>query len=304
MKDWIKTYLGGICMGAADIVPGVSGGTIAFILGFYERLITALSGVNKDSILMLIRGDIKGLWKHFDLGFLLVLGAGIFSSIIFLSSIILYVLNEYALYLWSFFFGLILASSLVLIKSLNKIQLNESIFIGIGMIFGYLLSTLSAIEIDNISHLVFFSGMISICAMLLPGISGSFILLMLGMYEVILNAIKDLNFNVLSLFCLGAFLGLIFFSKLLKYMILSFKDGTISLLIGIMIGSLVKIWPWKGGKVLELTHDEYMPSADILLFPWNVNDYHFLGDVLYPLLCMVSGFLLVSYSGYIFLHKK
>ncbi len=199
MIDWIKTYLGGVCMGAADIVPGVSGGTIAFILGFYERLITALSGVNKDSLSMLIRGDIKGLWKHFDLGFLLLLGAGILSSIIFLSGIILYILDEYTVYLWSFFFGLILSSSLVLLKSLDNIQLNELVFIGIGIVFGYLLSVLPVLEMSDISIMIFFIWLnIHICHVASGHFQEVLFCLMLGMYEVVLNAIRDFNLNVLS----------------------------------------------------------------------------------------------------------
>lgn len=304
MMKWAKIYLGGLFMGAADIVPGVSGGTIAFILGFYERLINALSGVNKESISMLFRGDIKGLWKHFDLSFLLLLGAGILSSILLLSSVISYLLDEYALYLWGFFFGLIVASSYVLIKELDEIKLNQVLFIFIGIFFGYLLSIIPPSQGSDITFFVFLAGMISILAMLLPGVSGSFVLLMLGMYEIIINAINNFQFSILILFGSGAVLGLLLFSKVLKYILLHFRQKTISLLIGIIIGSLVKIWPWKEVVEWSVINGKHVPIKEVLIFPWYINNYHFMLDIFYPLLCLFLGFLFIFCFNYISLQKK
>lgn len=297
---WLKIFFGGMCMGAADIVPGVSGGTIAFILGFYERLIKALSSLNKESLLMLLRGNIRGLWHHFDASFLFTLGAGVLFSILFLSHLILYLLEQYETYLLSFFFGLILASAQLLIKKLDNIQLNEILFFVFGVILGCLISLFPVIKTEDITFMVFLSGVISIFAMLLPGVSGSFILLMLGMYEVILNAVKDLNFYLLSIFSIGALVGLFSFSKLLNYMILNFKSQTFSVLVGVMLGSLIRIWPWQKSGSLVIESEENIGGNNTLILPWNVDGYHFLTDFIYPILCLILGFLFICY----FANKK
>lgn len=301
MNKWVKIYFSGIFMGAADIVPGVSGGTIAFILGVYERLISALSGVNKESIQLLFKGDIKGLWKHFDASFLLVLGIGILTSLVALSGAISYALEFYPRYLASFFLGLILASAALLSKDLPKLQTKHLMMILFGCCFGVLVSLLSPTNINVTPLMIILSGMIAICAMLLPGISGSFILLMLGMYGPVLLAIKNLELNVLALFASGALLGLLTFSKLLKYLMTYFREITISFLIGVMLGSLLKIWPWKNiGQWTNIDGKE-VPENVMYVMPWNINDYQMSSDLVYPLCFVLLGIFIIKVINNIFL---
>lgn len=301
MNKWVKIYFSGIFMGAADIVPGVSGGTIAFILGVYERLISALSGVNKKSIQLLFKGDIKGLWKHFDASFLLVLGIGILTSLVALSGAISYALEFYPRYLASFFLGLILASAALLSKDLPKLQTKHLMMILFGCCFGVLVSLLSPTNINVTPLMIILSGMIAICAMLLPGISGSFILLMLGMYGPVLLAIKNLELNVLALFASGALLGLLTFSKLLKYLMTYFREITISFLIGVMLGSLLKIWPWKNiGQWTNIDGKE-VPENVMYVMPWNINDYQMSSDLVYPLCFVLLGIFIIKVINNIFL---
>jgi len=301
MNKWVKIYFSGIFMGAADIVPGVSGGTIAFILGVYERLISALSGVNKESIQLLFKGDIKGLWKHFDASFLLVLGVGILTSLIALSGAISFALEFYPRYLASFFLGLILASAALLSKDLPKLQIKHLIMILLGCCFGLLVSLLSPTNINVTPLMIILSGMIAICAMLLPGISGSFILLMLGMYGPVLLAIKNLELSILALFASGALLGLLTFSKLLKYLMTYFREITISFLIGVMLGSLLKIWPWKNIGQWTNIDGKDVPENVMYVMPWNINDYQMSSDLVYPLCFVLLGIFIIKAINNIFL---
>ncbi|TBR43469.1 DUF368 domain-containing protein [Marinomonas agarivorans] len=304
MIKWLKIYFGGVFMGAADIVPGVSGGTIAFILGFYERLINALSGVNKKSFSLLLRGDIKGLWRHFDLAFLLTLALGIFTSVLLLASIISYLLTEYALYLWGFFFGLLLASSYLLFKELDNINFTTVTFLCGGILLGYLISQLTPTGGSGAYYMVFLAGMIAIMAMLLPGISGSFILLMLGMYDVILLAINQFQFVTLAVFCVGALFGLLLFSKVLKYILQHFHQVTMAFLVGIIIGSLVKVWPWRQASEWYTLNDKLVPLQEHLVWPWDLANYQLLPDIIYPLFCLFFGFVLILFFSYILIQKK
>ncbi|MGB0941662.1 MAG: DUF368 domain-containing protein [Marinomonas sp.] len=301
MNKWVKIYFSGIFMGAADIVPGVSGGTIAFILGVYERLISALSGVNKESIQLLFRGDFKGLWKHFDASFLLVLGVGILTSLIALSGAISFALEFYPRYLASFFLGLILASAALLSKDLPKLQIKHLIMILLGCCFGLLVSLLSPTNINVTPLMIILSGMIAICAMLLPGISGSFILLMFGMYGPVLLAIKNLELSVLALFASGALLGLLTFSKLLKYLMTYFREITISFLIGVMLGSLLKIWPWKNIGQWTNIDGKDVPEKVMYVMPWNINDYQMSSDLVFPLCFVLLGIFIIKAINNIFL---
>lgn len=304
MNNWIRIYLSGVFMGAADIVPGVSGGTIAFILGVYERLISALSGVNKTSITLLLKADIKGLWRHFDGAFLAVLGLGILSSLALLSGLITHALEFYPRYLSSFFLGLILASAALLAKDLSHWKRHYVLMMLAGAVFGAFVALLSPTNIEATPVMVVFSGMIAICAMLLPGISGSFILLMLGMYGPVLLAVKSLQLDILSLFALGAVLGLLTFSKLLKYLMTHFKDVTIAFLIGVMLGSLLKIWPWKVvGQWVEID-GKTVPENSEFVWPWMINDYQMSSDLAYPLCFILLGILLIYVINNIFLRNN
>ncbi|MGO3739675.1 MAG: DUF368 domain-containing protein [Marinomonas foliarum] len=303
MPKWLKVYLSGVLMGAADVVPGVSGGTIAFILGVYERLINALSGVNKDSLCMLFKGNVKALWQHFDGAFLLSLGAGIVTSIFLLAGLITHLLLEYPSYLWSFFFGLILASAYFLISQIEGFTHRHFAGLIVGIAIGTSLSLLVPTQLNTSLIMVFFSGMIAICAMILPGISGSFLLLMMGMYGFILSAVKSVDLAVIATFAAGALIGLLSFSKILRYLLNHVRSMTLSVLTGVMLGALVKVWPWKVTDEWALIGDKKYPIQEHLILPWNGINFYWPMDFLLPVVFVFMGFLSVVLISYIFLRK-
>lgn len=304
MPKWLRVYLSGVLMGAADVVPGVSGGTIAFILGVYDRLINALSGVNKASLVMLSKGDFKGLWKHFDGTFLLSLGAGIVTSIFLLAGLITHLLAVYPSYLWSFFFGLILASAYFLINQITGFSWRHFAGLVVGVVVGASLSLLVPTQVSTSYVMVFFSGMIAICAMILPGISGSFLLLMLGMYGFILSAIKSFDAAVILVFAAGALIGLLTFSKILHYLLNHVRSMTLSFLTGVMLGALVKVWPWKVTDTWSVIGDKKLPLEEHLVLPWNLLNFHWPTDFLLPLVFVCIGFMSVILISYIILRNS
>ena len=304
MPNWLKIYLSGVFMGMADVVPGVSGGTMAFILGVYDRLINALSGVNKASVKMLLKGNIKGLWRHFDLTFLLLLGMGILTSIALFARVISYWLINYPTFVWSFFFGLILASSVLLIRQIESIRLAEANALLLGVCLGVGVSLLVPAQLQISYYMIFLAGMIAICAMILPGISGSFMLLMMGMYGFILTAIKGMQFDVIFVFAMGALLGIMSFSKLLKWLLMHYQSLTFALLTGVMLGALVKVWPWKVTQEWVLIGEKKYPSVESLVLPWHYEGYQIGTDLLLPIGCMLLGLLSIFLISYIFLPKS
>jgi putative membrane protein len=304
MPKWLKVYLSGVLMGAADVVPGVSGGTIAFILGVYDRLIGALSGVNKDSLGMLVKGDVKALWRHFDGAFLLSLGAGIITSIILIAGVITHLLVVYPIYLWSFFFGLILASAYFLINQIVGFSWRHFGGLMVGVVLGASLSLLVPTQLNTSLVMVFFSGMIAICAMILPGISGSFLLLIMGMYGFILSAIKSFDIAVILVFSAGALIGLLSFSKVLHYLLGHARSMTLSFLTGTMLGALVKVWPWKITDTWSVIGDKKLPLEEHLILPWDLPNFYWLTDFLLPSVFIFIGFLSVVLISYIFLRNS
>ena len=304
MPKGLKIYLSGLLMGAADVVPGVSGGTIAFILGVYDRLISALSRVNKDSVKMLLKADFKALWLYFDGTFLLLLGSGILTSIFILAGFVTYLLEVYPSYLWSFFFGLILASAKLLINQIQGFNWRHFLIIVLGAGVGMSLSLLVPTQFNTSLSMVFFSGMVAICAMILPGISGSFLLLMMGMYGFILSAIKSFDLLVISIFSAGALIGLLSFSKILNYLLNRARFMTLAALTGVMLGALVKVWPWKVVTKWMLLSDKKIPLEESLVLPWGVPNFHFLTSFAYPVLFILVGFLSVILISYIFLRNS
>lgn len=303
MPNWLKVYLGGVMMGAADVVPGVSGGTIAFILGLYDRLINALSGVNKDSIKLLLKGDFKGLWGHFDGRFLLPLGLGILTSIFAIAGLITHLLATYPEYLWSFFFGLILASAYFLISQIHAFSSRHFACLVVGIAVGAAISLIVPTQLSTSYPIVFVSGMIAICAMILPGISGSFLLLMMGMYGFILGAVKSFDLLIIAIFACGALIGLLSFSKVLNYLLKHAKQVTLSALTGIMLGALVKVWPWKVTDSWVIIGDKKLPVEEHLILPWQLMSYQISTDLLLPLVFILLGFFSVFLISYVSLRK-
>ena len=268
MSYFSLLFLKGLVMGACDVIPGVSGGTIAFITGIYETLLSSISAFRPNLLMDLKRLDFPTIWKKINGNFLLTLGSGIAISILSLAKIISYLLEHYAPLLWAFFFGLVLASSAIMFKEVKRLKAKSFVLICLGTFFGYYVSVLSPIDGNNHPFFIFISGFIAICAMILPGISGSFILLILGQYSFIIHSLISFDFFVITVFSSGCVCGLLSLSHLLKWMFKHYKDEAISLLIGIMLGSVNKLWPWKETLLFKINrHQEKVPVLQKNILP-------------------------------------
>jgi len=256
-------------MGAADVVPGVSGGTIAFITGIYEELVNSIKSINPSAVRLLVTGRWASFWKHVNGNFLLSVFAGIAVSVITLAHVLEYLLEQHPVLIWSFFFGLILASSWIVARKVGKWDYPKVVALagGIGAAF-YITSVTPATTTDAV-WFVFMAGALASCAMILPGISGSFILLLLGKYLFALRAVNERIILDLLILGSGAVIGLILFSNLLSWLLRKYHDVTVAVLVGFMIGSLNKIWPWKetletivvDGEVRPLLEKNVVPSV-------------------------------------------
>jgi putative membrane protein len=243
---YLVITLKGMAMGAADVVPGVSGGTIAFISGIYEELLTSISSIKFSSIKLLKDKGFKVFWETINGNFLAALLVGIFISILSLAKLISWLLENEPILVWSFFFGLVLASILFIGKQITKWSILAVLFFLVGASIAYYITTLQPLISENSSPLfLFLAGALAICAMILPGISGSFILVLLGAYKPVLDAIHDRDFKLLAILGSGAVIGLLSFSKVLKWLFNHYKNLTLAVLTGFILGSLNKIWPWK-----------------------------------------------------------
>lgn len=249
LKANLLTYLKGMAMGAADVVPGVSGGTIALIAGIYEKLLDSISAIDVEAFRLLISGQIKALWSKVNGSFLLALILGIFTSILTLANLIIYLLQTYPIPVWSFFCGLILISALLILRDVKRWSVLAIIALPVGVGIAYWISGLPPGTSGNNLLIIFGSGMIAICAMILPGISGSFLLLVMGKYEYILNALLERDILTLSVFILGCIIGILASSRAISWLLKHHHAITIALLSGFMLGSINKLWPWK--KVLS-----------------------------------------------------
>jgi putative membrane protein len=238
-------YLKGIAMGSADVIPGVSGGTIAFITGIYTELLDSIKAVNLQALIVLFKQGPKAAWQAVNGTFLVTLLAGILTAILTLAKVIHYLLDQHAVLLWSFFFGLILAASLHMAKQIKQWQPATVAALLIGALIAGFISIASPSSIEASYLNIFIAGSIAICAMILPGISGSFILLLMGLYAPVLAAVKGLQLDIMAIFALGAVLGLMLFSRLLSWLLHHYQDLMFSLLTGFMLGALLKVWPWK-----------------------------------------------------------
>ena len=245
LKDYGLLLLKGMGMGAADVVPGVSGGTIAFIVGIYEELIDSIKSINGASLKLLFTGKIAAFWKAINANFLLAIVAGIGISIFSLAKLITWLLVTHPILVWAFFFGLVLASTWFVSKDIKQWNWKSILSFIIGAIIAYYITVATPAETTTTLFFIFLCGAIAICAMILPGISGSFILVLLGKYFYIMEAVKTLNIPVMLVFICGAAIGITSFSRVLSYALRRFHDTTIAVLAGFMLGSLNKVWPWK-----------------------------------------------------------
>ncbi len=245
IKDYFMLFLKGVGMGASDVVPGVSGGTIAFITGIYEELIDSIKEFDFKAFRLLFTFKLNDFLKKVNAWFLLALLSGILLSIFSLAHLLEYLLINYPSHLWAFFFGLVVASAIMVLADIKNWSIGIIIAILIGAALAFWITSVTPAQTTTALWFVFLSGSIAICAMILPGISGSFILLLLGKYQFILNAVSELKIIVLLVFSAGAATGIILFSNFLSWLLRKYRNLTIGVLSGFMIGSLNKIWPWK-----------------------------------------------------------
>lgn len=295
MKKYIQLALKGMAMGAADVVPGVSGGTIAFISGIYEELINSLKSINLDSIKLLLKGDFKAFWNAINGNFLITLLTGILISIFSLAKLIHYLLDTQPILVWSFFFGLILASIVFVGQKIKSYNLTTILFFLIGGAIAFYVTIAAPTTTPDGLIFVFISGVIAICAMVLPGISGSFILLLMGKYHYILGSVKSLNLPVLIVFALGCGIGIISFARVVSFLFNKYHDATVALLTGFMLGSMNKVWPWK--EVLQFTTDsdgKQSPLFEKSILPTTYEQiYNTNPMIIQAIIAAVVGFVLI-----------
>jgi putative membrane protein len=294
---YIVVYLKGIAMGAADVVPGVSGGTIAFISGIYEELLSSISSINFNTLKLLKKEGIRAAWKAINGNFLAALLLGIFTSIVSLAKIISWLLENKPILVWSFFFGLVLASILYIAKQITKWNILMFVLLIVGALVAYYITTLQPLISENSSlGFMFLAGALAICAMILPGISGSFILVLLGAYKPVLEAIHTKDFQLIAVLGAGAVIGLLSFSRVLKWMFAHYKNATLAILTGFILGSLNKIWPWKETLTWRLnSHGENVPFNEQSVSPFSFN-----GD---PQLTMAIILAIAGFAMIILLEK-
>lgn len=244
MKNPFLLFAKGMAMGAADVVPGVSGGTVAFISGIYDELLRSIASV-PEAALQLLRGRVVKAWQMANATFLLVLLAGILTSVFSLARLITWLLDTHPIPVWSFFFGLILVSSYLVAREIGRWNWTRALSFVLGVAFAWWITVASPVEWGHDPLSLFLAGAIAICTMILPGISGSFLLVLMGLYGVVLGAVKNFDVAVLAVFAAGCLVGLLSFARLLSWLLAHFRDLTLAFLTGLMLGSLNKVWPWK-----------------------------------------------------------
>ena len=308
LKDYLLITVKGACMGAADVIPGVSGGTIAFIMGIYDEFVGSIARIDAEAVKMLLSGKIRDFWKHINGNFLISIICGIGLSVIALAGLMQMLLSDHPIQTWAFFFGLIVASSIFILKGISGWKLREALFLVSGAVLGVVVCTLSPTQTPDALWFIFLSGAIAICAMILPGISGSFILLILGKYQYIMGVITDLvsgvdlgrNLLIIGVFGIGAAVGILSFSKLLHWLLARWNKETLIVLAGFIIGSLVKVWPWSNAEAIVTSQfpelaamAENLPDgipAEIVNQYMGSADLHIIGAVIFALI----GFFLVT----------
>lgn len=245
LKDYAFLTLKGMAMGAADVVPGVSGGTIAFIVGIYDELINSIKSINGESLKLFFTGKWIAFCKQINAAFLFSIILGIGISIFSLAKVITWLLTDHPVLVWAFFFGLVLASTWFVSKDIKEWNWKTILAFIVGAAVAYYITVATPAETPTNLLFIFLCGAIAICAMILPGISGSFILVLLGKYFFIMEAVKTFNIKIILVFAAGALIGITTFSRLLSFALKHFRNITLSVLTGFMLGSLNKVWPWK-----------------------------------------------------------
>lgn len=285
LKFIITNFMKGFAMGTANVIPGVSGGTIALITGIFERLINSLKSFNVSALKLLLKRDFKAFASHTDLSFLAVVLLGVVASIFSVARLLSFLFANYPIFIWSYFFGLIIASIWLVGKTITRFNTSVILFLILGTAIATSISILSpAHENDSFLYLVL-CGVIAVCSMILPGISGSFVLVLMGNYELVLRSITELNITNLIAVALGCIIGLPAFSYFLSWLYKKYKNQTIASLTGFILGSLLVIWPWKlsfnsGNQLLEINqfgallesgvkvvrYERILPAIDLQFF--------------------------------------
>ncbi len=261
LAKYLLVTVKGICMGAADVIPGVSGGTIAFMTGIYEELVGSINSINMTAVKLLFTGKFRQFWKHINGNFLFSLILGIVLSILSLAKLMQYLLDYQPVQTWAFFFGLIVASSIFILKGIKGWKFKDFLMLAFGIVLGVVVCTLSPTETPDGLWFILICGAIAICAMILPGISGSFILLVLGKYKYMMDTLANIidgkgdlmDFLTIIVFVVGAAAGIIAFSKFLHWLLKHYHRETLLVMAGFIIGSLVKVWPWSDKKTVVMS---------------------------------------------------
>lgn len=305
LQDYLIITLKGLAMGAADVVPGVSGGTIAFISGIYEELIETIHKLNFGIFKIWKQEGFRSAWKTYNLSFLLALFIGIFISILSFAKLIIWLLNEYPIAVWAFFFGLVIASIVYVAQQISRWQISDILLLILASVLSYLITIAEPMGTTDNYWFLFFAGFIAIIAMILPGISGAFVLLLMGAYAGVIGIITQFGDGLIKMdfallrvaligmliFGSGAILGLKVFSRALNWMFKHHKNATLAILTGFMVGALNKIWPWK--EVLEYRENsagELVPFIEKSILPFN-----FDGEpkILFAIIFAIVGFLTI-----------
>lgn len=270
IRKAITTLSIGLAMGAAEVVPGVSGGTIAFVSGIYERLVNALRQFTPYLLVVLKNHGIVRVWQRVDGNFLVVLFAGMGISIVLFAGGVSYMLNHQPVIIWSFFGGLVIASVWVVYRQISRFGLDLLLATATGAIVGAAITMLVPIQLAPTPLFIFVGGVVAVCAWILPGLSGSFILLILGLYAFVIDAVRHFDFITLSILAVGCVVGLVSFAQILSRLFRYFRDETLATLAGFMLGSLIKLWPWKStlsyqiqadGSRIPLLQEPVLPSV-------------------------------------------
>ncbi len=294
----------GACMGAADVIPGVSGGTIAFITGIYDQLIGSINSINGTAVKLFFSGKFKEFWKHINGNFLLSLFCGIIISVLSLAGLMQYLLEHHPIQTWAFFFGLIVASSIFILRGIEGWNLKSVLFLILGVILGIVVCTLSPTQTPDALWFIFLSGALAICAMILPGISGSFILLILGKYKYIMGTITGVTTGtavgeglvILGVFAVGAVCGILAFSRFLHWLLARYHKQTLLVLAGFIIGSLVKVWPWSNMEAIVIS--QFPEIADMAAATGQAIPVEVLADYLPQVNMQIGSAVLFALIGF------
>lgn len=269
LLQYLWILLKGMAMGAADVVPGVSGGTIAFISGIYEELIVSINNIRPGLLKIWRRDGFSAFWSALNGNFLLALFSGIAISVVSLAKLISFLLSTYPVLVWAFFFGLVAASIFYVGKAISRWDLSALFMLFLGAGLAYLVVSLPVSQQSGGMIYLFLSGALAVCAMILPGISGAFILVLLGSYKTVLDAVHERDLKLLAITALGAVFGLLSFARLLKWMFARFENATLALLTGFILGSLPKIWPWKRVLETRVFEEKVIVVREVNVAPWN-----------------------------------